>query len=133
MGEQRLSWSAGAPSFSATDAYGTSFDVMSEDHGAGVKPSDLLPLSLAACLGYTVLGILKKQRQDLRALDASIETTQDDDPPWKFRKIAVRFVARGTVDQVKAEKALARAHEKWCSVSETLKGVVDLDLSITVE
>jgi uncharacterized OsmC-like protein len=57
---------------------------------------------------------------------------QDDAPPWQFRKISVHFVARGNVDQLKAQKALDRSHEKWCSVSATLKDTVELELSIAV-
>jgi putative redox protein len=133
MGTQTLRWRAGDEDFTGTDSYGRSTSIMAGEGAPGLKPSDLLPMSLAACTGYTLVSILRKQRQDVRALEATIEAHQDDEPPWRFRSIAVHFVARGDVDQRKAEKALERSHEKWCSVSATLRDVVKLEFDIRIE
>ena len=95
--------------------------------------SDLLPISLAACTAYDIVNILHKQRQDLKELEASMESVQDAEPPWRFRKIAVKYIARGNVDPGKAKKALALSEEKYCSISATLRPVVDLTFEIEVE
>lgn len=118
--------------FTGTDSRGR--DVMIDAHpdGSGAKPSDLLPISLAACTAYDIVNILHKQRQDLRALDASIESVQDEDPPWRFRSIVVRYRAYGDVDPTKAQKALTLSEEKYCSISATLRPVVDLRFEIEV-
>ena len=131
MSEQRLHWDGGLR-FTGTDAWGRTVALDAEQAGTGAKPSDLLPLSLAACTAYEIVEILRKQRQELDALEALIETTQDDRPPWAFRRIAVRFTARGRVDPIKAQKALALSEHKYCSIAATIGSVVALEFSIAV-
>lgn len=132
MGEQRLEW-RGDFRFAGFDSRGHEVAIEGDAEGSGVKPSDMLPLSLAACAAYDVVNILRKQRQDLRGLDARIETVQDDDAPWTFREIRVRYVVRGDVDPDRARRALALSEERYCSVSATLRPSVRLELSIEVE
>jgi putative redox protein len=133
MGAQRMHWRAGDADFSGTDSFGRTSKIMAEDDAPGLKPSDMLPMSLAACTGYTLVSILRKQRQDLRELSATIDAVQDEDPPWRFRSIKISFVARGRVDEAKAAKALQKSHEEYCSVSATLRDTVRLEFSIAVE
>lgn len=131
MSTQRLVWHEGFR-FTGTDSWGHDVAIDADEQGSGSKPSDMLPISLAACTAYDVVNILRKQRQDLRSLEATIETVQDDQAPWAFRRIAVHYVASGDVDPVKASKALELSEQKYCSVSATLRAVVDLSFDITV-
>ena len=89
MGEVRLRWTGERIQFVGDTGYGDDVRVGGDPEGPGAKPSDLLPLSLAACTAYDVVEILRKQRQDLRGLEAIVTSTQDDDPPWTFRAINV--------------------------------------------
>lgn len=133
MSTQRLVWD-GDFRFTGTDSWGTAVPIdATEGSGTGAKPADMLPLALAACTAYDVVNILRKQRQDLRALECEITSTQLPDAPWTFTKIDVRYVARGEVDPNKARKALALSEEKYCSVSATLRPVVQLTFDIAVE
>ena len=119
--------------FTASDSRGRDVAIDAHMDGKGAKPSDLLPISLAACTAYDIVNVLHKQRQDLQELEARMESVQDADPPWRFRKIAVKYIARGKVDPAKAKKALALSEEKYCSISATLRPVVDLTFEIEVE
>ena len=119
--------------FTGSDSRGRPVAIDAHLDGKGAKPSDLLPISLAACTAYDIVNILHKQRQALRELEATMESEQDPDPPWRFRRIAVKYVARGNVDPAKAHKALALSEEKYCSISATLRPVVDLTFEIRVE
>jgi putative redox protein len=119
--------------FTGSDSRGRDVAIDAHLDGKGAKPSDLLPISLAACTAYDIVNILYKQRQDLRELEATMESEQDPEPPWTFRRISVRYVARGRVDPEKARKALALSEEKYCSISATLRPVVDLTFEIAVE
>ena len=132
MSTQRLVWEDGFR-FTGTDSWGHTVSIDGDPGGAGSKPSDLMALSLAACTAYDVVNILRKQRQDLRALEAEIISTQDADAPWTYRAIEVRFVARGPVDPAKARKALALSEEKYCAISATLRPSVRLSFVIEVE
>jgi len=132
MGAQTLRWRTGDEDFTGTDSFGRTSMIMAGDDAPGLKPSDMLPMSVAACTGYTLISILRKQRQDLRELTATVESVQDEDPPWRFRRIDVRYVAHGSVDLEKAKKALQQSHERYCSVSATLADAVELVFDIEV-
>lgn len=92
----------------------------------GVKPSDLLPMALIGCTSYDVVEILKKQRQELNQLNVTAEAVQDENPPWRFRKIHVRYQAVGKVDVEKLRKAIEVSEEKYCSVYATLKDAIEI-------
>lgn len=97
------------------------------DQPEGVNASDLLPLSLIGCSSYDVIGILKKQRQDVAGLAVSAQCTRDADPPWRFRKIHIlyRISGRG-LDAEKVERAIHLAEEKYCGVYATLREAVEI-------
>jgi putative redox protein len=126
MGEVTLRWTREGLTFEGQTAYGAPILTGNDPRGPGSKPSDLLPLSLAACTVYDVVVILRKQRQDLRGLVVRITSEQDADPPWTFRSIHMHFVLSGTVDDRKAARAIELAESKYCSVAATLRPVVDL-------
>ncbi len=93
----------------------------------GVSASDLLPMALIGCASHDVVEILTKQRQDLRELKVSAEAIQDDDPPWRFRRIHIHYQAVGKgIDPEKLRKAILLSEEKYCSVYNTLKDVVEI-------
>jgi putative redox protein len=126
MGEVRLEWTGDRLQFVGRTGYGEPVLIGGNAEGPGAKPSDLLPISLAACTAYDVIEILRKQRQDLRGLQVIVTSVQDPDPPWTFRSIHLRFVVAGTVEQRKAERAIALAESRYCAVAATLRPVVAL-------
>ena len=133
MGEVRLRWTGERLQFVGEPGYGEAVSIGGDHDGPGAKPADLLPLSLAACTAYDVVEILRKQRQDLRGLEAVVTSAQDADPPWTFRSIDVEWIVTGDVDPHKAERAVAIAEGKYCAVAATLRGVVDLSYTVRVQ
>ena len=133
MSEVRLSWTGDRLQFVGQTGYGDLVQVGGDRDGPGSKPSDLLPVSLAACTAYDVVVILQKQRQELRGLEAVITSTQDADPPWTFRAIDIEWIVTGTVDRHKAERAVEIAEGKYCAVAATIGPVVDLSHSVRIE
>lgn len=93
----------------------------------GVSASELLPMSLIGCSSHDVVEILRKQRLDLRSLQVTAESVQDNDPPWRFRKIHIHYRAVGKgIDVEKLAKAIQLSEEKYCSVYATLKDAVEI-------
>jgi putative redox protein len=132
MGEVRLRWTGERLQFVGDTGYGGSVSIGGDAEGPGAKPSDLLPLSLAACTAYDVVEILRKQRQRLVAMEAVVTSEQDPDPPWTFRSIDVRFVLTGAIEERKAARAVDLAESKYCAVAATLRSVVRLSHSIEI-
>ncbi|MFN8533255.1 MAG: OsmC family protein [Dehalococcoidia bacterium] len=131
MGFQRLVWREGAV-FTGVDSWGHQVEIGGDGQGVGLKPSDLLPLSLAACTAYDLVTILAKQRQQLSGLEAAIESEQEADPPWTFRAITVHFTLRGDLDPKKVARALQLSEERYCSVAATLRSVVRLSFDYQI-
>lgn len=93
----------------------------------GVKPSDMLVMALIGCSSHDVVEILLKQRQDLRELKVTAESTQDETPPWRFRKIHIHYQAVGRgMELDRFAKAIKISEEKYCSVYATLKDTVEI-------
>ena len=93
----------------------------------GVKPSDMMAMALIGCSSVDVVEILKKQRQDLQELKVTAQSTQDDDPPWRFRKIHIHYQAIGKdIDLEKLGKAIRISEEKYCSVYATLRDAIEI-------
>jgi putative redox protein len=91
----------------------------------GVKPSDMLAMALIGCSSVDVVEILNKQKQDLQELKVTAESTQDNDPPWRFRKIHIHYQAVGKdIDLEKLGKAIRIS--EYCSVYATLKDAIEI-------
>ena len=101
--------------------------------GRGIGSSDLLPAALIGCSSYDVVEILGKQRQELTRLEVSADAVQDENPPWRFRKIHLRYKAAGRgLDAEKVQKAIALSEEKYCSVYATLKDAIEITHEVEV-
>jgi putative redox protein len=132
MGEQRLVWAGEGVRFDGFATWGDPIPL--GDAGAGAsKPSDLLPISLAACTAYDVVIILQKQRQDLRGLEVLTYSEQEPEAPWRFTKIHMHFVLVGDVDERKAARAIELSESKYCAVAATIRGAVELGHSFEIQ
>lgn len=110
--------------FTVRDSSGHRIDV---NMGRGFGSSDLLSAALIGCSSYDVVEILRKQRQELIQLEVSAEAVQDEDPPWRFRKIHIHYRAVGRgLDPQKVEKAIRLSEGKYCSVYATLREVIEI-------
>jgi putative redox protein len=132
MGTQRLTWTGDRLQFVAQAGYGEPLAIGGDAEGPGAKPSDLLPLGLAACTAYDVVVILHKQRQDLQGLDVEVRSEQEPDAPFTFTSIHLHFVLTGSIDEHKADRAIALSEDKYCSVAATIRPTVALSHSFEI-
>jgi putative redox protein len=99
----------------------------------GLKPSDLLLLSLASCSAYDVVMILGRQRQQLTDLYIDVESTQQPEAPYAFTDIHLNYTFEGEdLDPDKVERAIELSEDKYCSVAATIRGVVTLTHSFEI-
>jgi putative redox protein len=121
-----LEWKGGLK-FISTDAYGHTLTVNApEENGdeyEGSKPGEMMLTSLAGCSGIDVVGILRKQRQDVSAIDIKVTGTQEPNPPWTWIKVHLQYVLRGRgLDRKRVEHAIDLSENSYCSVGATLGG-----------
>lgn len=92
---------------------------------AGLKPSELLPFSLGACIAVTAVGILEKMRQGPFELTVDIDFEHAEEPPKAFKSFDLTWNFRGThLDEEKLKKAIETSEQKYCSVSASLKSEI---------
>jgi putative redox protein len=92
-------------------------------HGgeAGPGPAELLLVAGAGCAAWDIVEILRKQRQDVTAIDCHVDGEQQADAPWTFRTMVLAFTVRGrALDRDRVEHAVALSVEKYCSVLSTI-------------
>jgi putative redox protein len=123
--------------FVARDRQGTSIVIgktpESEEEWRGVKASDLLVMSLISCSAHDVVGILQKQRQRLTSFHVAADAEQDDDPPWRFRAIHLRYRLSGhKLSESHVKRAIELSQDKYCSVYATLRDAVKLTTAIEI-
>jgi putative redox protein len=93
----------------------------------GVSGSDLLAMGLIGCTAWDVIGVMRKQRQEVTSFEIIAESEQDDEPPWRFRRIRVRYKLVGkNLEEDKIERAIALSEQKYCSVYATLRDAVEI-------
>lgn len=92
----------------------------------GLKASDLLLLSAAACSAYDVVTILKKKREPLENLEVTCKGELQTEPPKKFTHIHLHYALKGDVSRKNVEEAIKLSEEKYCTVINSLKGAVEI-------
>jgi putative redox protein len=94
---------------------------------SGVNAADLLPLSIIGCSIWDIVIILQKQRQQLNGVQVTAESLREEEPPWRFRKIHIRYSFTGRDLQADLiQRAIELTENKYCSTYATLRQVVDL-------
>ena len=112
--------------FEVKDAYGHTVKIdNSPEHGGqnfGVRPMQLLLMSLAGCSGLDVISILKKQRQEVKDYKMIVNGERESGvEPSLWKNVFVEFHVYGNVDEDKAKRAAELSMNKYCSVTETLR------------
>jgi putative redox protein len=93
----------------------------------GVLGADLLPLSLIGCSIWDVMNILRKQKQDVIRLEVQAESDREADPPWRFKRIRVKYQIWGNdITQAAVERAIHLTESKYCSTFATLKPALEI-------
>ncbi len=113
--------------FVGTDSRNQSIVLSGDDPAKGVSPSQVLLIGLSACTAYDVLSIMEKKRKPLTLLEVIATGDQDENPPWAYHHIHLKFVVSG---ENLTEKAITQAidlsQEKFCSVAATVRGVAKI-------
>ena len=128
-----LRWLQDGHRFVSTDSTGHSVALSTPKENFGMKPSELILSALAGCASVDVVNILQKKRTPLQTLEVNVTAEQDNDPPWTFRKIHMKFTAKGKGLTAKnLEQAIHLSEENYCSVAATLRGVAEITTSYEI-
>lgn len=100
---------------------------------AGIRPKELILLSLAGCTGSDVASILSKKRVKLDGFEMNINADVADEHPQVFTKINLEYVFYGKNLPVKEiERAIELSQTKYCSVTAMLQKSVTIEHSYRI-
>jgi putative redox protein len=99
----------------------------------GQTPPDALLSALAACSGIDVVDILAKRRTPVEKLSIEVEGERRGDIPRRFVRMSVVYHVDGAgIERVHAERAVALAFEKYCSVAATLAPDIAVETTVVL-
>lgn len=106
--------------FDAIGEDGTTVELdSSEEHGGvggGVRPMELMLISLGGCTAMDVVSILRKKRQSLTSYRVEVTGVQQEEHPHVFTDITIRHILRGTdVAEEAVRHAIELSETKYCS------------------
>lgn len=87
----------------------------------GQSPPDALLSALATCSAVDVVDILAKRRTPVDSLTVDVEGERREELPRRFVRLTLTYNVNGAgVEALHAERAVALAFEKYCSVAASL-------------
>jgi putative redox protein len=113
-----LTW-AGDLTFTATS--GTQRATLDGHSAAGPSPMQALAFGVAGCMAMDVVDILRKGRHTVNAMDVAFMGERASSPPYRFTSITLTFLIHGDVPGDAVRRAIALSHERYCSVSNSLR------------
>lgn len=100
---------------------------------AGIRPKELILISLAGCTGSDVVAILQKKRVKLDNLEMNITAEQQETHPQVYTKIHIEFLFYGKdINEKDVERAIELSQTTYCSVSAMLKKSVEITHSYKI-
>lgn len=100
---------------------------------AGIRPKELILISLAGCTGSDVASILSKKRVKLDGFEMNIAADVAEEHPQVFTKINLEYVFYGKNLPVKEiERAIELSQTKYCSVTAMLQKAMPIEHSYRI-
>ena len=96
------------------------------------SPPQALAYATMACMAMDVLHILKKARHDVKALKVVFEGQRAEEHPRRFVAMHIRFDITGNPPDEVVRRAIDLSHEKYCSVSNSIRADIAFTTSFTV-
>ena len=93
----------------------------------GMRPMEMMLISIGSCTSFDVVTILKKSRQNIKSCEAEISAVRSESIPKVFTKIHIKFLVKGIdLDSASVERAIKLSAEKYCSASIMLNKSVQI-------
>ncbi|MFH5833162.1 OsmC family protein [Halalkalibaculum sp. DA3122] len=100
----------------------------------GMSPMQLLLAGIGGCSTIDIIGILKKQKQELKDITVEIDGDRQKTGTYsEFKTIHMHYILEGELDPKKVERAINLSIDKYCSVSKALEKTSEITHSYTIQ
>ena len=101
---------------------------------AGIRPKELLLLSLAGCTASDVISILQKKRVKLDDFEMNISSEMTEVHPKVYSKIDLEYVFYGKDIKIKdVERAIELSETKYCGVTAMFEKAMEINNTYRIE
>ncbi len=99
----------------------------------GIKPTELLLISLAGCSSMDIISILNKKKQIIESYDVIVKGQRAESHPMVFIKINIIYNFKGVnIDERAVKRAISLSKDKYCSVWAMLQKAADIEFSYNI-
>ncbi|MEX0770650.1 MAG: OsmC family protein [Balneolaceae bacterium] len=100
----------------------------------GLSPMQLLLAASGGCSTIDVLGILKKQKQNVKEINVEVDGDRQKTGTYsEFKTIHLHYTVKGDPDPHKVERAIDLSLGKYCSVSKALEKTTRITTSFEIQ
>ncbi len=99
---------------------------------AGISPVELLAAATASCMAVDVVHILTRSRLQVDACRVRFTGDRADAEPHRLTRVHMAFELEGVIPQAQLDRALRLSREKYCSVWNSLREDLPLDVTTSI-
>lgn len=101
---------------------------------SGPRPKPLILVALGGCTGMDVVSMLTKMRVKPDYFNIEVDGELTEEHPKYYHKIHIKYIFRGDDLPIeKLEKAINLSQDRYCGVSEMLRGKAELTHEIVIQ
>lgn len=100
--------------------------------GEGTTPMDLFLVALGGCAGIDIVTMLEARKQQLEAYEVTIDGERREEYPKFFKKIALRFVLKGNLDDNVVDRVVSLTMTKICPIAAMLSKIAEVTWSYEI-
>jgi len=99
----------------------------------GLRPMELLLISLGGCAGMDAVSILKKKKQNITGMEILVKGRQADLFPRQFSDISLEFIVKGKdMSEEAVKRSIDISMNKYCSVKASLDTSLKVSFSYSI-
>ncbi len=99
--------------------------------GLGLRPKQLMLVSLSGCTGMDVASLLKKMRAEVEEFKIEVEGELTEEHPKVYKKVVVHYYFKDkNYKKDKIEKAVDLSVNRYCGVFEMFRHFCDISHEI---
>ncbi len=99
----------------------------------GIRPKELLLLSLIGCTGSDVASILDKMREPYSKFEVALDGEMTEDHPKVYKKLHITYKIWGEgIKAANLERAIELSQERYCGVTFMLKNAMEITHSYEI-
>ena len=103
------------------------------DSAEGPSPTQLLAVSLAACMALDIVDIVRKGRHPLTSFSCTVAGERWPTPPRRYTAFTIHYRIGGAVPEAAVARAAELSKERYCSVWHSLRQDITLTTTFDIQ